>query len=57
MQINEFNFIFVWIVREGKERNGINFCLHRNKKRMERNVIKYIVNKLELHLELWVTIH
>ena len=36
---NGFNFIVVWMIKEGKERNGNNSCLDREKKRMEMNVV------------------
>ena len=37
--MNEFNFIVVWIAKEGKEWNENKSCLDRKKKRKKRNVI------------------
>lgn len=31
MEMNKFDFVVVWIGKDEKERNGINFCLDRNK--------------------------
>ena len=39
MEMNEFNFIIIWIAKDGKEMNENNFCLDRKKKRKEMNVI------------------
>ena len=39
MEMNEFNFIVVWIVRDGKELNENKSCLDKKKKRKENNVI------------------
>ena len=39
MEWNGSNFIVVWMIKEGKERNGNNSCLDREKKIMKRNVV------------------
>ena len=39
IQMNGFNFIVVWIVKDRKEMNGNNSCSDREKKIKEKNLI------------------
>lgn len=37
--MNGFNFVIVWIVKDGKKRNGNNSCLVRENKREKRDLV------------------